>query len=408
MAASKRPRRNAHRALGYLLIPLTGLLSPLIALPAITAQHGAAAWAALAIGQSVGTAAAAVGELGWGLNGPQRVARMAPASAFRTLLLSMQSKLVAVLALSPIVGVIAFFLAQDFRIDAAVIAIASLAAGLSSVWFYLGRSRPWAAILTDGAPRLVGVLVGALLVMAGASLMVYAVVALLIPCIVAPLLGVLVAHRGTQASWALFRPAHVRTAVFAQSSAFTARLVSATYIALPVALVSIVAPGSVPVFAAGERLMRLLLAAMAAVPNGLQGWVGSAERGDRWGRVKKAILLNAVLGLAAAVCFALLAPFASELMFSGTSTIPSELAWIFGGVIVFVSISRATGNIGLVALARVRIIMWSALGGAIVGVPAIFLLARFLGVIGGALGELIAEAVVLGIQIVGIAYARRK
>lgn len=389
------------------MIPLTGLISPLLALPVITAQLGTHAWVALAVGQSIGMAASSVGELGWGLNGPQRVARMAASNSYRLMLLSLQSKLVSVCALAGIVAALGFALTREYRIEAGLIAIASLAAALNAVWFFLGKSEPWLAILTDGIPRLVGVLLGAILVLLGAPLMAYVLIGLLLPCIVGPFLGLVVARARTTVRPRLYRLRHVLTAVFSQASAFTARLVSSVYIALPVTLVSIVSPASVPVFAAGERLMRLALGAMVAIPNSMQGWVGSSRGAImRWQRVKKALLANVVLGVVAAVGFGLLAPFASDLMFSGTATISSELAWVLALVILVVSISRATGGIALVALRRVPVIMWSAICGAIVGVPAILLLSRGLGPIGGALGELIAESIVLAVQAGGIARMR--
>ncbi|GAA2858360.1 hypothetical protein [Microbacterium arabinogalactanolyticum] len=394
---------------GYLALPFTGLLSPLIALPAVTFKYGAAAWAAIAIGQSIGMAASAIGELGWGLNGPQRVARAAAGNSYQILVLSIQSKLVVFAPLAVIVAVSAYTLSPEYRSESAVIAIASLAAGLNAVWFYLGKSRPWVAIVTDGLPRMIGVLVAAGLLLVGAPLMVYALVGLLLPCVVGPVLGLLVARTGLTRPRVQHRPRQVISAIFAQSSAFTARLVSALYIALPVTLVSIVSPASVAVFAAGERLMRLGLGAMASVPNGMQGWVGSEpDRMRRWSRVRSAIFLNVLLGMVAAACFGFLAPVASSLMFSGSATIPSELAWVLALVIVIVSTSRATGNLALVALSRVRIIMWSAIAGAIVGVPSILVFSHLLGPIGGAIGELSAELVVLTVQIVGVVSTRRR
>lgn len=383
------------------------MLSPLLALPAVTSKFGAAAWAAIAIGQSVGMAASAVGELGWGLNGPQRAARLSPGNGYQLLVLSIQTKLVVFAPLAAVVFTAALLLSSSFELESAVIAVASLAAGLNTVWYFLGTSRPWAAILTDGVPRILGVLLATLLIVAGMPLMTYAVVGLLLPCLIGPLAGLLTVRSETSRRRVAYRSKHVLRAIRVQGSAFTARLVSALYIALPVTLVSIVAPASVPMFAAGERIMRLLLGAMASVSNGMHGWIGSeSDRLARWVRVRKAIVLNVILGLAAALAFGFLAPSASAFIFSGSATIPSELAWVFALVIVVVSTSRATGNLALVALSRVDIIMWSATAGAAIGVPAILLLSRLLGPIGGALGELVAEVVVLAVQVRGVVVGR--
>ena len=69
----------------YVLVPAMGALIPLLAVPVVTGTFGATAFAALAIGQSVGAAAAVVVDLGWSLNGPQAVARSGPGARRRLL-----------------------------------------------------------------------------------------------------------------------------------------------------------------------------------------------------------------------------------------------------------------------------------------------------------------------------------
>ena len=73
-----RVRFVASAFLSYLAVPLLNAVSPLLALPAITAHFGGSAWAAIAVGQSLGGTAGVIVELGWGLSGSQRVARMSP------------------------------------------------------------------------------------------------------------------------------------------------------------------------------------------------------------------------------------------------------------------------------------------------------------------------------------------
>ncbi|WP_306899815.1 hypothetical protein [Arthrobacter sp. B1I2] len=184
------------------------------------------------------------------------------------------------------------------------------------------------------------------------------------------------------------------------------RALSGLYIALPVALVTWVAPGSVAIFAAAERLQRICLQLLDAVPNVMQNWLGRAvEPNERNSRIRRAIAWNALLGVVAATAFTLSAPFISKYVFAGAANIPIQLAALSGALIFVVSISKATGNLALVALQRVKVITISALSGALVGIPLILLGSATYGAMGGLIAEIVAEVVVLTIQYTFVASA---
>lgn len=395
----KRPLKG----FAFLLIPLFGMITPLLALPAITTRFGAEGWAAVAIGQSIGAAAATLVELGWGLNGPQRVARMSTTSTYRSAVLSLQTKGLMLVPMAMVAFTASWLLAPSHRLDAAIVAAGTAATALSLSWLFLGKTAPLRIIGTDSVIRLGGIALATALLLVGGDLWVYAVVGIAFPAFASPALACLLVRRAARRRVPIPSLRLVKYSMRAQWHAVTARGVSALYIALPVALVGVVSPASVAVFAAGERLMRLGLAAMAVVPSAMQGWVGSAlNREQRMGRVRLAILMNAGLGVVAALVFGFFGPFASQLVFSGSATIPPMFAWTLAGVVILVSVSRATGGIGLVALQRVDVIARSATAGAIVGVPTLLLGGLMLGPVGGALGELAAEGTVLAVQARGL------
>ncbi|WP_230671379.1 hypothetical protein [Rathayibacter sp. Leaf248] len=262
--------------------------------------------------------------------------------------------------------------------------------------------------MTDAIPRVIAVVVASLLMLSGLGLWVYGAVALILPGVAAPLLGL----QRTGVRFADFQRLSVgrlaRT-VRSQLAALSGRALSAVYIALPVALVSIVAPGAVSVFAAAERLQRMYLTVLIAVPNLMQSWVGGASTADeRLARARRGILLNAGFGLVAGGIFTAIAPFASSLIFSGVATIPWQVAALCGAMIFVVCTSRATGNLALVALRRIDVIAYSALAGTIVGVPSILGFSSLLGPAGAVLGELLAEATVLAVQLSGVARGHRR
>lgn len=406
-AALARRRPAAMRLLGFLVLPFFNVVTPLLTLPAITSRYGAAAWAAIAVAQSLGSACSVVVELGWFLSGSQRVARQSPANRRRTYVLALLTRSVVAVPMLVVAGTATFLIVQDHQWIAALVAVAVTLGTLNTLWYFVGAGTPSRIILTDSLPRIVPVIVAAVLILAGVGLWVYPV-ALLLPALACPLLGMVVVgvRRADFRGWTARR---IVLAIRAQSSALASVALSAAYIALPVTLVGVVAPGGVAVFAAAERLQRMVLSVLAAVPNALQGWVGRApDAALRRTRARRAVIVNACVGIVAGAAFTVAAPFLSDFVFSGVAPVSSELAAICALMIVIVSTSRATGGIMLVALRRVHVIAVSALTGGIVGVPAILLLGALLGPPGGLLGEVAAELAVLTVQLLGIRGAARR
>lgn len=89
----------------------------------------------------------------------------------------------------------------------------------------------------------------------------------------------------------------------------------------------------------------------------------------------KSIWLNAALGVCAGAAFTVATPWASSVLFTGTVQVDWSLAALGGLVLVLVCVSRATGPLALVRYGRIRTITLSAAAAAIVGVPAICILA---------------------------------
>ncbi|WP_292700437.1 hypothetical protein [Microbacterium sp. 69-10] len=396
------------RGIAFMLIPLFGLVTPLLGLPAVTTRFGADGWAAVAIGQSLGAAVATLVELGWGLNGPQKVARMTPRGTYRAAVLSLRAKLLVLLPTAPVAFTLSWLLAPTHRFDAALVSTGTAIAALSLTWVFLGKTAPGRVIATDNGLRLLGIVAATAGLVAGADLWVYAVVGIALPGTLSPALALFILRREAGRVTARTSRRLLYWTLRAQWHAVSARGVSALYIALPVTLIGIVAPGSVAVFAAGERLMRLGLSAMSIVPSAMQGWIGSSpERGERRRRVRLAVMINATFGAIAAIAFGVAAPLASSLIFTGSATIPSPLAWSFAIVVTLVATSRATGSIALVSIRRIDVIARSASAGALVGVPAILLGGLVLGPVGGVLGEVAAEGTVLAVQARGLLRAGR-
>lgn len=400
--------RRARMIVGFVLLPAFNALVPLLLLPVITSRLGLHAWVGVAIAQSVGSAAAVVVELGWGLSGTQRVARQSEENRRRLIAIAAITKSMVFVPASVGAVIAVAVLVPDDPVVCAAIAIAGPVSSYGTTWVFIGLGRPGLIFLVETLPRAVALVVAAVAVQLTGSLWGFAV-----PLLASTVLSAVVAHLVLGVRSRHLRGHRRRQLVVvgrAQGTALAGRAVSALYIALPVTLVSIVSPPSVvAVFAAAERLQRMILTGLQAVPNALQGWVGSPSDGaSRRYRARRAVWMSLGVGVAAGTVTALVLPAASRVLFSGVADVPAGVAALCGVMIAIVSTSRATGGIALVAIGRIDAIAWSALVGAVLGVPAILLLASGAGALGAVAGEIVAEASVLAVQISVLRHAGRR
>lgn len=403
--------RRLLRFSAFLLIPALSAITPLIAIPAVTATAGAGGWEAYALGLSIGSAACTFVELGWPLTGPQRVAAEIAGDRWATLVSSLRTRLLALAVLAPLTVAVAVLLAGSTGTEqvptAALMALASATGGLSGNWYFIGVGRPLRILTSDTLPRVILVTAASLAVMAGAPLEMIPA-GYLIAVTVSPI-GSLALARHERVSAARFSLADDLRTIRRQFAALGGRSIAALYIALPVTLVGIFAPAALATFAAAERLMRMTLTLLLAVPNVLQNWLGSARTpAERRHRVIRSIVLNGAVGLVSGVAFTVLTPWVSPVLFSGTVQVGWQLAALAGVVITLVCVSRATGPLALVRYERVPAIAISAAVAAVVGLPAICLLAAAAGAAGAMVGEILAESAAIGVQVGALVPAMRR
>lgn len=392
----------ARRILGFSLVPAIAAFAPIVSLFAITQTHGPDAWAAIAIGQSLGMAGGVIVELGWSLTGPQLVAPMSRQSALAVTRRAMWTKLVTLAPTALIAASLAVLLAPDDRWEAALMACAACAYGLTIAWLFIGRGSVAGVLWFDAIPKSLVTVGTSLLLFVGLPLWALPASMILI-AVAAPFAGVWWFGRGvapvpalSQTFWQTFR---------SQLTPLSARGASALYTALPISLVAIVAsPVVVAEFATVERLMRMVLTALQSVPNAMQAWVGSAADSlqERSRRLRRALGVNVALGATAAVAFALLGPFGVSLLSGGSISTSIGVTAMASAVVFLTCTSRATGSLALVASGRVGAIAVSAIVGAGVGVVGVPVLAGSLASVGGFLGEALAESAVLGVQLTAL------
>ncbi|WP_396641260.1 hypothetical protein [Microbacterium sp.] len=396
--------------LAFLVIPGLSAATPLIAIPAITATAGAPGWEAYALGLSIGSAGGVIVELGWSLMGPQRVAAEAPGRRWVTLVSSVRTRLIALVVVAPVATVVAMLLAGNARSEhvatAGLMALACVAVGLSGSWYFVGTGHPLRILASEALPRTLLIIVASVAVVAGAPLVVIPA-SYLLAAIFSPAASLLLARRDREFA-ARFTLRQDFGVIREQFAAVGVRSIAALYMALPIALVGAFAPAALAMFAAAERLMRMGLTLLQAVPNVLQNWLGSARsRDERRERATRSILLCGGLGIVAGAVFTVATPVVTPLLFTGTVSVPWHVAALGGVVVFLVCVSRATGGLALVAYRRVPWLTLSTAVAAVVGLPAICLLAVVAGAPGAFLGEILAELTAITVQLWGLRSAIR-
>lgn len=404
--ASWRIRTVRGRALfvafiGYLAIPVLNAVSPLLALPAITATHGGGAWAAIALGQSLGGTAGVVVELGWGLSGSQRVARMSDRNRARAFATSLVTKSVVAVPAFAVAAPLSAILAPQFAMLAALVSIASGLAVLGAGWIFIGMMRPRLFLLTEVLPRTVLVAASAVAISAGWTVLAYPI-ALLVAAVSAPLVAAMVL--GTRpADLVALGPRRIVAVVRMQGHALTTNIFSSVYLSLGTTVATLGSVDATLLYASVDRLKRMFQQVMITQQYVLKGWVGrETDPARRIERAIRAALISSGIGVLAGVGFAFVAEPAAQIVFSGTVHVSALAAAISGANVAVICASMSTGAVLLVALGRLSSTALSAVVGAAVGLPAIFLGALFFAGTGALAGQLLAELAVIAVQLVAV------
>lgn len=379
-------------------VPLIGIASPLLVIPAVTSVGGARGWAAVAVGQSIGAFAAVIVEFGWGLDGPQRVSRMSSIAARRFYAASIPPRLALYVGLLALLIVGVPLIERGDPVLATLTAAGSCLTGLSSFWFFVGRRRVAQFVAFDAIPRLLLSVTSAFVVQWSDQLLWYPVLSLIVPSAVSLFLSVVIVR--VDRTW--FIRMGSRRSLFllhAMSNAVSARILSSLYITLPVSLLAIVGPASVPTFAAADRLSRMLLAALSVFNVMLQPFVGELPtRRQRYGRLKQASFLTLLLASGSAVVVFMSFGYLAEIVFSGTISLGPTESLLCAGLVFLTVVSRTTGSVGLIAMNGVKHIRSSAIVGAVVGIPAVMIAGSLDGATGALAALLFAELCVFAWQ----------
>lgn len=395
--------RNFRSMFLFVVVPVFGAAAPLAVIPAVTSRFGADGWAATAIALGIGNAGLILAEVGWGLVGPQRIARSTSsrAAVYES---ALASRLVAAAVIAPSCGIVAALVSPAHHLAAALIAAGSVAAALTPSWYFVGVGRPGLVLLCETLPRVVLVALSAILILAGADLVVYGL-ALLVAIGLALVLAARAGRLVLVPSRAAFRS--VPSTFRAHATLAAGRGVSTLYTSLPAVFLGLVSSADVAMFSAVDRPMRMGFVVLGAVPARLQSWIGTPDRQLGRARSRRSLLINALLGVAAGSAFLLGMPIVAPVLFTGAVVVEPLLVVLGAAAVLVMCTSRGFG-LALVQADRARDVTPSVIVAAIVGVPAIVLGAAVLGAPGAMAGVLVAELFGLALQSAHLAHAWRR
>lgn len=393
MHLSKTLLRALRLAL-YVLLPLLTAITPLLVLPVITREYGEGGWAAVAIGQSVGTVGSLVVNLGWSVIGPSQVHACPPDLQAALYEQSLRTRYFMLLATVPASMGIAAALAPNWGWAAALTSLAFVLYGAGSGWYYIALGRPVGVLLHDAGPRVAAAVV--------------AIIAVPIVGLVAlPILQIILFAIGSLSSnlrvlgRVLPQPAPIWRTIVDRGPLVVSGVISSGYVGFSVALVALVAPPAVPLFAAAARFRDFGVSALAAVSNFFTGLIGrQGDRAtDRWRiRVRSAFGVG-ILGALGGVLIATAAPTAGRLLFHGAVSIGYDTASLTGGIVLLIAVGLAVGTYLLVPAGLQGEIVKAGIVATAVGTPTLLILSNSCGATGGLLAVLLAEFLSAGLQL---------
>lgn len=389
--AAPTPRPGlTRRVLAFAGLPFLSLVTPFLFLPILARVAGADAWLAIALGQSVGAFFALAVSLGYNTVGPAQVA-LTPAEGQPAVLLAALRARTIVLIPSAVlaIGIAALVSPEGNRLVGALMALATVLAGLSSSWYMIGLGRAGLIALFEIAPRIVATVAAAILLLLHLSVLWYP--ALLILASVASVLGFTVrtmgwrglTHRGDTT---------VRQVLSSNRSAVATELAAGAYNSLAVTFVGLTATtAQAASYVTGDKLYRIGQYSVSALGNALQGWVVEENRAHFAARAKRSLLLHGALGVLGLLGFAVLGPWLSAVLFGETLAIDFATAVGFGVATLGIALGTSLGRVTLVGLGARREFMISVFFAAAVGIPSILVLSGLFGAAGGAWGVALGE-----------------
>lgn len=410
MATLSRAYAGASRALGFGLSIALLALASLAAIPAMVAAGGAATWGAVALGQSVGAVGAVLVYFGWGLSGPAAIARGDRARRTREFREALRARLSLLPGVAVCAAGLGALLAPASPGIAALAAVSAASVGLTCDWLFVGLVRPYAFLLLETLPRVLGTAVGIVLMDSGLGVA---------SGLLAILAGMLAAF-GAVAIWVQRRlaprddadgaatPRPLRQVLATQRAGVTSSIGAALYVAAPLMIVSVVAPAVQPVFALVDKVQRQLSVGLGPVVSVLQGWVPRANGPTHATRARIAIVGAGGGMLLFAAVLVVIAPVLFEWLGGGEIDVPSGVVLLLAAYVAVNVWESVLAKVVLASYGRLDVVARATAVGAAVGLPLVAIGALAWGVAAAVAAMLTGLLVRVAMELVQIVRSIRR
>lgn len=386
MLRFSRVRASGARAvIGFGLSMAVLAAVSLLLIPAIIRTGGQEAWGTVALGQSVGMVAAVVIYFGWGISGPTTVARASKAQRWREFSDSITARLAVACVALPVTAAVAAAIRSEQPVLAALAACTSGVVGLTSAWYFIGTRAPFTMFFAETVPRAVGSLVGIVLMDRGAGV-VTGLSGQLVGMVVGMAVPIVAIHRQNATSAPAVPKRPLRTVLASQGHGVSSSAVGALYSALPIVIVSFVAPSSLVVFAILDKIQKQLYTALQPVVAVLQGWV-AVERGDALRRrISTANMSMAGFAGAIGLMVALAGAWLVEWLGAGMISV-GTLSLLLTGLWLALNLEESVASkVSLVPLGKTGQMARITAAGSLVGLILVGVLAAVFGTLGALVG----------------------
>lgn len=387
---------NKALALHYAASTVVSAVSGLAGVPLLAHTFGPLTWSSLALAQLLGGYAALVVAGGWSVVGPGTLAEIPEQDRPRFFAqLARQRRLVVPAAASS--AAVAAALLGHLNFVSIVVAVGFSLAAASNGWLLISERMGKAFLWCETAPRAGGVFAGALAAALADMPLLYGI-GVIVGYGAAPLAS----RAALQRRWPSAPAAPADFHQLRPSSQVKASVIviaAATYTVFPPLLAQMLPGASAAVVLLGDRLLRLATTALQPLMQFAQSRTSAVAQDKvereflrlmRW-------LTPTLLGAAAA--FATGSVTAGRLLSAGTIAVPVSVSIVAGGVLISAALSQLLGSALLARTGRATAIMWSAIAGATCALLFAVPLISHFGTVGVFIVILLAESVVLVVQL---------
>ena len=353
---------------GFIGFPLLGILTPLLLLPVIARVVGPSGWASVVSAMAIGAFGATAIMWGWNIRGTVLIASTAsPTRRAELYGQSLLARAVLAIVVLPLVGWITMLVAaEDIRLDAVAVALATACSAFSPAWFCVGIGAPRLMGIFDTLPRVLSAVVAIPLVAFYNSVSIYPVLLFFFTAVA------LVAFRYTYfPRGAALRPRlrQTWTEMRKQFGSAGVNISGSAYASVPVPIATLRGPAVVAsIYSSADQLYRFGLFTTIALGNTFQGWILEVSGESRMNRHKAAFLSHAALGLVGAAVLTILGPLASAVLFSDEVAARRATCALYGAAFFFINIATPLTRNLLIPAGKDFYVLLGTLAAGVTGV----------------------------------------